>query len=234
MLRKVAVTGGLGDTGGPIKRVAVTGGLGDTGNPIKKVAVTGGLASGKSTVCQFFKELGAHVISADEIVHKYLSSDESLKKQIVALFGPSTIHENRIDRAELAKVVFENPKQLRKLENILHPIVRQEIRREYQALSQSTNPPPLFIVEMPLLYEAHFESEFDLTVAIVANETLCEKRYSNKTKISTKQFHQRMSQQLSNEEKIKRSDFTVFNNGTIQELKEQIKELFSKLIVTRS
>jgi len=85
-----------------------------------KIAITGGVASGKSSVCRFFQELGAYVVNADAIVHKLLDPSSDLGKQIIQLFGT-------LSRKRLSEIVFEDPEKLEKLEKLLHPAVLKKI-----------------------------------------------------------------------------------------------------------
>ena len=90
---------------------------------LKKIAVTGGVASGKSTVCRLFQNLGAYVVSADQITHELLASDNTLKKKVVSIFGHEILEGEVIDRAKVAKKVFSSPDLLYKLEALIHPRV---------------------------------------------------------------------------------------------------------------
>ena len=90
---------------------------------LKRVAVTGGLSSGKSSVCFFFKELGAYVVNADDIVHTLLSTDTQLINKVKLLFGENVIVDGKIDRSKVAKIVFQ-------LEGIL-PHIEDNFQDEY-------------------------------------------------------------------------------------------------------
>src|SRR5262245_55950333 len=99
---------------------------------LKKVAVTGGLSCGKSSVCRIFKELGAYVVSADDIVHQLLTPQTKPGQQVIELMGSDIVVDQHIDRSKIAKKVFGNLKLLKSLEQILHPAVRHEIDKKYQ------------------------------------------------------------------------------------------------------
>ena len=122
---------------------------------LKKVAITGGLSCGKSSVCRLFKELGAHVVSADEIVHQLLSSTKRLGQQVIELLGDDIVVDGKIDRNIIAKKVFEDKILLHSLEKLIHPVVLNEIEKQYQQISnQGTF--PLFIAEIPLYLKLRF------------------------------------------------------------------------------
>src|SRR6478672_5591088 len=95
----------------------------------KKIAVTGGLSSGKSTVCQFFREFGAYVTNADEIVHRLLTPEKSVGQQVINLFSEDILTNGQIDRSKIAEKAFSNPKLLQALEDLVHPIVQHEIEK---------------------------------------------------------------------------------------------------------
>ena len=94
---------------------------------MKAVAITGGLSCGKSSVCYFLEKLGAYVVSSDTIVHQLLSADTSLAQEVIKLLGKKIVVDQKINRSLVAQTVFENPKQLKQLEKLLHPAVYREI-----------------------------------------------------------------------------------------------------------
>jgi len=204
-----------------------------------KVAVTGGIASGKTTVCKILKELGAHVESADEIVHQLLSSvkikagiisgpQDNLGNKIITLLGPDVIVNDQLDRSQIAKKVFENPKLLKSLEQILHPNVRKEIDNRYQQVISSKKT-PLFVVEIPLLFESEMENDFDYTVAVVADEDVCKQRFVQHSKYDAHEFEKRYSRQLPMKEKTKRANFVIHNDGSLDDLYKDVKHVYTQL-----
>ncbi len=195
---------------------------------MKKTAITGGLSSGKSTVCQFLKELGAYVVSADEIVHNLLSSDQNVYQKVVDLLGSDVLVNNQLNREAIAQKVFSQPKMLQSLESILHPLVFLEIELKYQSIK---NDPRynLFVAEVPLLYETNNEILFDSVVVVLAKEELCKKRFYKEEKQDNAKFTQRMLRQMPLQEKAKKANFTLLNNGNLANLKNEVVKLASKL-----
>lgn len=195
---------------------------------LKKVAVTGGLASGKTSVCNYLKKNGAYVVSADEIVHQLLTIDTAVQKKIIAVLGFNCVKEGKIDRKWLAKLVFSDPNKLKKLEEILHPAVLEEIEREYERVkNQKTY--SLFAAEVPLLYECAWESHFDHVIVVVSEEDLCKKRVWKTTDDHAIDYDLRMARQLPMKEKLKRSDLRVMNNGSLKDLENQIEKMIPQL-----
>lgn len=196
---------------------------------LSKVAVTGGLSCGKSSVCLFLKELGAYTISSDDIVHQILSSDTKFSQEIIRLLGTDIIVNQKIDRSLVAQKVFHDPQLLLALERILHPVVFDEIDKEYCKQKANSPLPPLFIAEVPLLFESNREMNFDYTVVVLADPELCQKRFISGTKHNEAEYKQRMNRQLSPSDKAKRADYIIMNNGSLIDLKQKTLELYQLL-----
>lgn len=179
---------------------------------MRKIAVTGGLGSGKTSVCQILKSLGAYVISADEIVHQLLSPDSIIGQRVLRLLGPEILDGPRLDRKRIAEKVFSHAELLKALEEILHPAVREAMEKEYREASQKSY--RLFVAEIPLLYEVAAHTLFDRVIAVVATPEICRKR--------SQEYDKRMARQMSQEEKAAKADYVIENNGTLEELKQSI------------
>ncbi len=196
---------------------------------LRKVAITGGLSCGKSSVCRLLKELGAYVVSADEIVHQLLSSDANVSQRVVKLFGTGILVNQQIDRSRIAQRVFLDSRLLKSLEEILHPAVYDEIEQQYQKQQDSKHQFPLFIAEVPLLFESNGEKWFDAVVAVVANEEICFERFNKATYYDREEFNSRVAQQISSMEKAVRADYVIMNNGTLSDLQQPLRELYQEL-----
>ncbi|MCI0616650.1 dephospho-CoA kinase [bacterium] len=186
---------------------------------LKKIAVTGGIASGKTTVCQFFKELGASVIFADQIVHDLLEGD--LGRIIIQEFGTKIVKNGQIDRKALADLAFKDPNLLKKLEERIHPAVLSRIDEEY-AKAKGT----CFIAEIPLLYEIGADDSYNAVIAVVTDEEIAKKRF----KQGEAEYELRMSRQLKPQEKASRAQYVLRNNGTLDELRQQVKKLHEHIV----
>lgn len=185
----------------------------------KKIAITGGVAAGKTTVCQIFAKNGAYVLNADQIVHHLLSPNTEAGKQVIRLLGPDILTAQQIDRKKIAQKVFGHPERLRALEKILHPIVFDEIEKHYQTVKE--NPKiPFFVAEVPLLYETEQEHYFDIVISVIADETICKSRFRKDD-----EYERRMERQLPPAHKANKSHFVIINNGTLQELENQVNQL---------
>lgn len=202
----------------------------------RRVAITGGLSSGKSSICRFFNELGATVVSADQIVHTLLNPDTELGNEIVKLLGSDVIEaegkqKGQFDRKKIAEAVFRDPAKLKKLESILHPAVRRQL---YEMAKQAENDPStkLFVAEIPLLFESGGQYEDFITIAVVADQNECQKRFMEKTGYPPEEYTRRMQQQMSQEQKAQHADFVIHNQGTLEDLHKQVEALFKQLTKT--
>ncbi len=206
-----------------------------------QIAVTGGLSSGKSSVCRFLGDLGAHVVSADQIVHSLLKSPKTkIGKQVVDLLGLDIVIGDEISRQAVSNVVFANPALLSELEAILHPAVREEVKRQFSILSakeqsDDVDVKKLFVVEIPLLFEVEKEGgekrgdHFDYTVAVIASESACQERFMTKMGLTLEDFRNRTARQLPPEVKKMRADYTIENNGNLNDLRLAVEKLYRTL-----
>lgn len=195
---------------------------------LRKIAVTGGISCGKSSVCHFLKEFGAYVVSSDEIVHQLLSPNTTLGQQIISLIGSDVVVNQQIDRSQIAKKVFSQSQLLYLLEQLLHPRVKEEIEKRYIEVCQKHST-PLFVVEIPLLFEIGAENFFDDTIAVFAEQKICQQRFMQKTGYSQEEYTQRAKRQLSPEEKARRANYVIINNGSLPELQMAVAKLFNSI-----
>jgi dephospho-CoA kinase len=197
---------------------------------LRKVAITGGLSCGKSSVCRILKELGAYIVSADKIVHQLLSSDTNLGQEVVNLLGSDILVNQKLDRSRIAHLVFHDMELLQAYEKLVHPAVYREIDEDYQRQRKGSQPPPLFVAEIPLLFESGGKRDFDYTIAVVANLDICCKRFEEATGYDQTEFNNRMTRQFSLFDKAILADYVIMNNGTLSDLQQTTKELYLELI----
>lgn len=196
---------------------------------MKKVAVTGGLASGKTTVCDIFRSLGAEVVKADDIVHQLLSSDSHIIQAVTKLIGQEALVGNQLDRSIIAKAVFTNAELLNSLEKILHPAVQRKVE-EYSQVCAS-NKVSLFVVEIPLLFESGSEKFYDLIICVSADTQERQRRFLQRQKDPnpSNDFEKRQKNQWTQERKAALADIIIYNNGSLEELKENVTAVFKSL-----
>lgn len=190
---------------------------------LKKIAITGGVASGKTTVSQFFRELGAFVVSADAIVHELLHTATDLKQKVIRQLGTDILENGQISRTKVAERVFKDPEQLKALEEILHPAVLKRIEELYKSVTESGKYTS-FVVEIPLLFEIGGESFYDVVVAVIADEAIARRRFE-KAGFQKQEYDQRMKRQISPYQKSARADYILYNNSSLDDLKRQVASL---------
>ena len=183
------------------------------------IAVTGPFASGKSTFVRLLGELGAETVSADEIVHDLLAEDEATISGVVERFGEDVRGEQGVDRRTLGRKVFGDPEALQDLENILHPLVRRETQRRV-AVSEAS----LFVAEVPLLFEGGSSADYDCTVAVVVPEER-RRAWAAERGVDEAALAAIETRQLGQEEKARRADVVVQNDGDVDKLRRQAEEL---------
>jgi dephospho-CoA kinase len=188
-----------------------------------RIAITGGVASGKSTVCRFFQELGAFTLNADKMVHELLVPDTDLGKKILQQFGPEVLKDGKFDRRVLAEKVFKDAKLLKALESLIHPLLLDKIEKLYVKACEEKKY-TFFVVENPLLFEIQRESFYDYVVTVVADESIAKKRFQQQGFQST-EYDQRMKRQMSPHQKAARSHYILQNNGSLEDLKKQVVAL---------
>lgn len=190
---------------------------------LTKIAITGGVASGKTSVCQFFRDLGAFVVDADTLVHELLLPDTDLGQKIIQLLGSKVLRNGEFERKIIAEKVFKDPNLLRGLEKLIHPAVLCKIENLYTEAckrGQYTS----FVVEIPLLFEIQGESFYDYIVTVIADEAIARKRFQEKGFQNT-EYDQRMQRQLSPNQKQSKSHYTLQNNGSLADLQKQVARL---------
>jgi dephospho-CoA kinase len=187
------------------------------------VAVTGPFASGKSTFVGLLGASGAETVSADEIVHVLLARDEETIARVVERFGRDVLGERGVERRKLGRKVFGDPEALRDLEDILHPLVRRETDRRIQSSRAD-----LFVTEIPLLFEGGRGGAFDYTVAIVVPEER-RRAWAAERGVDEAALRAIEERQLGGEEKARRADVVVQNDGDLDRLRRQAEELRERI-----
>ncbi|MFB2118936.1 dephospho-CoA kinase [Parapedobacter sp. 2B3] len=185
-----------------------------------KVGVTGGIGSGKSIVCRIFQTLGIPVFDADSEAKRLMATDAGLVAAIRAEFGDGAYHnDGTVNRGYLADQVFNDAPRLQILNGLVHPVA---IRAgEEWADSQDA---PYTIKEAALLFESGSFKLNDYTVLVTAPEAIRLARVVKRDGISPEQVRARMQRQWPDEEKARRADFTIVNDG-VQAILPQVLEL---------
>jgi dephospho-CoA kinase len=185
------------------------------------LGLTGGIATGKTTVSQMLAQQGIPIIDGDQVAHQVLANNQSVQAQIQATFGKQLVQDGQVDRAALGKLVFGNQAALAQLNAITAPVIRETIMTEMaQAKAHQV---PLVVLDLPLLYEQHYETVCDgvLVIYLPVEKQLARLRARNQ--LSREDALKRINSQASLAEKRDRADFVIDNQGSLDQLKAQLK-----------
>ena len=171
--------------------------------------LTGGIGSGKSTVARLFELLGCVIFESD-VVAKEIYFDKDVRQKVIALLGKeSYLSEMKIDKAYISSKIFSDPHLLEGLNSIIHPAVI-----ERSNLFVKTNPDKIVIKETALLFEAELEKEMNCIILVVAEDEIRIKRVMERDGLSRDEILKKIQSQLSQEEKVKKSKYIIYNNET--------------------
>lgn len=176
-----------------------------------KIGITGGLGSGKTIVCEVFKLLKIPVYNADEEAKEIINTHQHIALQLKETFGNEIYAKNNIlDRKKLAEIVFNNPQKLQELNNIVHP----EVKKHFQHWANGQKEAPYIIKEAAILFESESYKDLDVIITVYAPKKLRIERVMKRDKCSAESAEARMNQQMSDEDKIKRSHHVINNDDT--------------------
>ena len=192
---------------------------------MKVIGLCGGSGSGKSTVCDFFAELGIKSINTDKLYHEIISTDSDCTKELVASFGNKVYANPGINRSALRDIVFSSPENLRHLNEITHKHILDGVRRRIESEDNASG----IIIDAPLLFESEFDKECDLTVCVVADEEVRVGRIVKRDGISIESARKRIASQIKDSDLIKRCNYHINNSSTESALKKQVHDLYTKL-----
>jgi dephospho-CoA kinase len=189
------------------------------------VGLTGGLGAGKSEALRALGELGAATLSTDAVVHELLASDE-LRGIVAERLGEDVARDGQLDRALIAERVFADDEARAWLEGELWPRVGRRVAEWKQEVDALDPPPRAAVVEVPLLFESGMEQAFDATIAVVADEAVRAERAGARGHAAVAE---RTGRQLTQEEKAGRADYEVRNEGSLEELRENLSRVLARL-----
>ena len=191
---------------------------------MRVIALTGGIGCGKSLAAQYFAELGALVIDADQLARAAIERGSDGFDEVVALFGDSILKDGNIDRRTLGELIFKDPKARAALEGIIHPYVR----REFEEAVASLKGDDVLVYEIPLLFESKSHDRFDLVITVESElENRIERLRDRGMHIS--EIEGRIAAQATREQRIEIADFLIENDGSEDELLRQVENIWDSL-----
>lgn len=190
---------------------------------MKIIGLTGGIGSGKTTVANYFKECGIPVYNADLEAKKVVFIPD-VKQKIIALLGDQSFVENAYNTSYVAQQVFKNSTLLQKLNAIIHPAVA--LNFENWVKQQNA---PYVLKEAAILFESGGYKQCDQIILVIASKKTRTRRVVERDQISEEEVHLRMKSQWDDEQKIQRSDYIIYNDSTLNNLKIKVFSLHKKL-----
>ena len=200
----------------------------DNFKPVK-LGITGGVGSGKSVVCEYLKNKGLHVVSTDELARKAVMPGTSAYDQIVSYFGEDVLSDDgTLNRKKLRGIITADKKKKEMLELFVHPEVFVQMEKEFEASGKRRY--AVIAFEVPLLFETGLEFFFDFVLTVSVNADVRAKRLMSRDQITKKEAEAFMGIQMPEADKIKKSDFVVDNNGSLEETRVKVDRFYEILM----
>lgn len=196
--------------------------------PVLTVALTGGIGSGKSLVGEYLQALGAIVVDSDQLARDVVERGSEGYDEVVSRFGDVILKDGDIDRAALARIVFDDPGARRELEAIIHP----RVRARYEAIIARAGGDAIVVNQIPLLAETNGASRFDLVITIESDEQV---RIDRAVARGLKEYEvrKRLSSQASEADRRKIAHIVIENDGTKEELLSKVERIWEEEILPR-
>ncbi|MFL2028055.1 dephospho-CoA kinase [Loigolactobacillus zhaoyuanensis] len=191
------------------------------------LGLTGGIASGKSTVSRWFGDYGYPIIDADVIARQVVAPGTSGLRQLTALFTPAILTaDGALDRKKLGAIVFADRRQLAQLTAITGPLIRQEMTRQLVELKRSA--PGLIVLDVPLLFEAHYQQIADLTMVVYVDAPTELQRLMQRDQLNETAAKQRMASQWPLVAKRQLADIVIDNTQSLAATKQQVVKFLTQ------
>ena len=189
------------------------------------IGITGGIASGKSNVCSIVMDYGYPVIDCDKISHDLSIVGKALYNAIIDSFGKVYLDKyNNLDRKKLGNLIYHDSAAREKLNQITHPIIKDELIRQIEALNSE-----IVFIEVPLLYESGFDELCDYVICVYLPKEIQIKRLMARERINEAYAIAKINSQMGLEEKRTRADFVVDSRGTFDETESQVFDIIKKV-----
>jgi dephospho-CoA kinase len=191
---------------------------------MRVIGLTGGIGCGKSLAAQYFAELGALVVDADQLARAAIERGSDGFDEVVTIFGDGILKDGNIDRRALGDLIFKDPAAKKQLEIIVHPFVR----REFEEVVASLKGDQVLVYEIPLLVETKAHEKFDVVITV---ESEMENRVARLRGrgMHISEIEGRIAAQATREQRIEVADFLIENDGSEDELLRQVENIWDSL-----
>ena len=192
------------------------------------IALTGGIGSGKTQVSDTFSSLGVPVIDTDIISRQLVEPGQPALEQITQSFGQHLLLKSGgLDRAGLRQMIFENSIARQKLQDILHPAIRNEVQRQLQAITY-----PYVIIVIPLYVETGQFLQTDRILVVDCPEKVQKDRVVSRDNISPEEFEKILHAQATREQRLAVADDVIVNDADFETLQDKVKKLHEQYLHT--
>ncbi|MBI0168086.1 dephospho-CoA kinase [Bartonella sp. M0280] len=189
------------------------------------LGLTGSIGMGKTTTAGFFEEAGVPVYNADRAVHELYESKPVIEN--LSRIFPDCLTDGRIDRSKLSKTIVKDPSKLVLLERFIHPLVRKK-EKDFVKIHRDRGD-PLVVLDIPLLFETGPEGRVDKIAVVSAPTEIQRQRVLARSGWDDEKLDRILSRQISDEEKRRRADFVIDTGKSLDDAREQVKHLISRL-----
>ena len=194
-----------------------------------RIGLTGGIGSGKSTASQYCESLGAYVMNADIEAKNLIDTKETVQHELISEFGTDIIDgTGKVNKQKLARVAFQDEDHLSRLNSVVHPYIYDLIDQEFNRVL-NTGKHGLFIVDGALIFESGYDAHLDYVIVVTAQLKHRMERALGHQILSREDILKRIKYQWPEEEKVNLADFVIHNDGTENELKQNVESLIKKL-----
>jgi len=196
---------------------------------MKIIGLTGGIGSGKSTVAKWFEEKEIPVYNSDLEARRLMNESAEIRRRLIERFGEETYQPSGLNRARLAALAFKNPAELKDLNEIVHPVVFNDFRIWIK--KQNTK----FVVkEAAILFESGSYQDCDGVISVIADEKTRIERVMQRDRISKEQVLERIKNQWADARKVELSDWVLYNNSGLDELRKQFETVYRQILIKLS
>ncbi len=190
------------------------------------LGLTGGIGTGKSTVAKMLREKNIPVVDTDSISKEIIEYPEVIEKIKAEISSKIFNNENKLDRKKLSEIVFENKDKLKKLNEIMHPVILKKMWEEVEKLKKDYK---IIVVDIPLLFEINMENEVDKVLLIYSSKEIQIERIMNRDGRTREEAIKIINSQMPLYKKREKSDYIIQNNDSLEKLKKNLDKVVQKL-----
>lgn len=197
-----------------------------------RIGLTGGIACGKSTVAQLFVKRGAKLVDADLVAREVVMPGEQVLRRIVEQFQsyaeqPLLHSDDTLNREVLGRVVFEDEKKLKQLEEMMHPVIRERMKATIDGYLKA-DPQAIVLADIPLLFETGQADVYDRNIVVYVPKSMQIERLMARNQLTQAEARRRVELQMDIDQKRKLADYIIDNSSTIEHTEHQVEQLWQQ------